>query len=148
MQKEFINVAAHELRTPIQPILGLSEVISSKIRNTEQDTTEVTELLDVIARNARRLQRLTEDILDITKIESQSLRLSKQNFNVNDIIESIIADYKKEGDNNNKRKIKLVYPPNHDNENDIFVEGDKERLTQVISNLLSSQVHSGRRDIY
>ena len=74
MQKEFINVAAHELRTPIQPILGLSELLRSKI----SDNNEQKELLDTIIRNAKRLQRLANDILDVTKIESQSLQLKKE----------------------------------------------------------------------
>jgi two-component system sensor histidine kinase VicK len=73
MQKEFINVPAHELRTPIQPILGLSEVLQAKIKDTEQ-----RQLLDTITRNAKRLQRLTEDILDVTRIESQSLKLKRK----------------------------------------------------------------------
>ncbi|MDQ4055898.1 MAG: hypothetical protein M3156_00605, partial [Thermoproteota archaeon] len=80
MQKEFINIAAHELRTPIQPILGLAEVLSSKTGRIEQ----YNELIDAIIRNAKRLQRLTEDILDVTKIESNSLILNKQQFNLND----------------------------------------------------------------
>jgi signal transduction histidine kinase len=132
-------VAAHELRTPIQPILGLSEIIRSKIKDTNQDTTEFTELLDVIARNAKRLQRLTEDILDVTKIESQSLRLDKEYLSVNEIIESVLADYKKEMDGKKKRKIELVYS-NYDRDNNNFAEVDKERLTQVISNLLSNAI--------
>ena len=81
MQKEFINVAAHELRTPIQPILGLTEVLRSRIKDREQ-----LELLDVTIRNARRLQRLTEDILDVTKIDGQSLRLKKERFNLHEIM--------------------------------------------------------------
>ena len=64
MQKEFINMAAHELRTPIQPILGLAEVVSSRIKEDEQ----LSQLLDVINRNAKRLQRLTEDILELKVI--------------------------------------------------------------------------------
>src|SRR6188472_348428 len=68
MQKEFINVAAHELRTPIQPILSLSQILLSKKGDIEQ----YRELLDAIKRNSKRLQRLTENILDVTKIESQS----------------------------------------------------------------------------
>ena len=92
MQKEFINVAAHELRTPIQPILGLSEVLLSREGNIEQ----YHEFLDAINRNAKRLQRLTEDILDVTKIESQSLKLNKQTFNLRNVIMSVLADHKKE----------------------------------------------------
>src|SRR5205823_5652066 len=80
MKTEFINVAAHELRTPIQPILGLSEVLRSRTKDTQQK-----ELLDVIIRNARRSQGLTNDILDVTKIESQSLNLKKEWFNLNDV---------------------------------------------------------------
>ena len=79
MQKEFINIAAHELRTPIQPILGLTQVLRSNVKDTKQ-----RELLDVIIRNAKRLQRLTENILDVTRIESQSLYLKKERFNLNE----------------------------------------------------------------
>ncbi|HEY9492882.1 MAG TPA: histidine kinase dimerization/phospho-acceptor domain-containing protein, partial [Nitrososphaeraceae archaeon] len=91
MQKEFINIAAHELRTPIQPILGLTEFVYSKITDTNQ-----RELLDAVIRNAKRLQQLTEDILDITRIESKSLKLKKEVFALNDIIPSIIEDYRKQ----------------------------------------------------
>jgi signal transduction histidine kinase len=77
MQNEFINIAAHELRTPIQPILGLSQVLSHEL----QDIYYI-QLVDVIIRNARRLQKLTEDILDITKIETQKLQLKKEQYNV------------------------------------------------------------------
>jgi signal transduction histidine kinase len=77
MKDEFINVAAHELRTPVQPILGLSEVLRSKIKDTKQ-----LELLDIITRNAKRLQRLTDGILDVTEIESQSLKLNKEKFGI------------------------------------------------------------------
>ena len=131
MQKEFINIAAHELRTPIQPILGLSEILRSKIG---EDDYEQKELLDTVIRNAKRLQRLADDILDVTKIDSQSLKLNNtQYFNLNDIIINALADYQNEEKDNKKRKIKLLYHYDYEN---IFVEADKPRITQVISNLL------------
>ena len=130
MQKEFINIAAHELRTPIQPILGLAEVLISKKGSIEQ----YNELIDAIIRNARRLQRLTEDILDVTRIESNSLTLNKQQFNLKDIITNTINDIIVKKDFKSKN-IKLLYEPK-----DIFVEADRSRLTQVISNLLSNSV--------
>jgi two-component system, OmpR family, sensor histidine kinase VicK len=135
MQKEFIDIAAHELRTPIQPILGLSEVVRSKLKVEDK---ELIQFLDIIIRNAKRLQRLTEDILDVTRLESQSLRLSKQRFKLNDIIINFIADYKKQdvSNNNKQRKIKLLYS----NTDDIIVEADKGRLIQVVSNLFSNAV--------
>jgi len=102
IQNEFIRIAAHELRAPIQPILGLSEILLSKKRNIEQDK----ELLIVIVRNAKRLRKLTENILDATKIESQALKVNKQYFRLNDIITNVLADHKKEEENNKQRKIK------------------------------------------
>ena len=139
MQKEFINIAAHELRTPIQPILGLAEVLSSKTGRIEQ----YNELIDAIIRNAKRLQRLTEDILDVTKIESNSLILNKQQFNLNDMITSAINDIVVKKDFNSEN-VKILYESitnnKQDNDNNIFVQADRSRLTQVISNLLSNAV--------
>ena len=139
MQKEFINIAAHELRTPIQPILGLAEVLSSKTGRIEQ----YNELIDAIIRNAKRLQRLTEDILDVTKIESNSLILNKQQFNLNDMITSAINDIVVKKDFNSEN-VKILYEPitsnKQDDNNNIFVQADRSRLTQVISNLLSNAV--------
>lgn len=129
IQKEFINVAAHELRTPIQPIIGLSEVLQSKMKNKDE-----CELIDVISRNAKRLHRLTEDILDVTKIESQSLQLQKEKFNLNEVIMSVLADY--EGLIRTIKDVKVSFITN----GDFIVEADKGRLNQVISNLLSNAI--------
>jgi signal transduction histidine kinase len=134
MKDEFINIAAHELRTPIQPILGLSEVLHAKIKDTEQ-----RQLLDTITRNAKRLQRLTSDILDVTKIESHSLKLNKERFNLADLISSsIIEDYRNRIEKDNVA-VKLLYEPNN-KDNNIFVEADRGRLIQVISNLLDNAI--------
>jgi two-component system, OmpR family, sensor histidine kinase VicK len=105
-QADFINIAAHELRTPIQPILGLTEVIRSRIKGEED--VELRELLDIIIRNAKRLQRLTEDVLDVTRIETQTLRLNKERFNLNQIILNMIADFEdqiKKGHKDSKVKL-------------------------------------------
>ena len=149
MQKEFINVAAHELRTPIQPILGLSEILRSRV--TKGTEWQGQDLLDIIIRNAKRLQRLAEDILDVTRIESQSLKLKKERFNLNQSVSQIVEEYRnqiqKAGSDlvseNNKMDISLVVVPNKD---DIFVEADKGRLVQVISNLLSNAVKFTRQE--
>ena len=133
IQEEFITVAAHELRNPIQPILGLSEVLLSRKGIIEEDR----KLLNVIIRNAKRLRNLTENILDATKIESQSLKVNKQYFKLNDIIKNVLADHKKEEENNKQNRIKLAYSSNNDN---IIVKADAERLTQVVSNLLGNAI--------
>lgn len=129
IQREFINVAAHELRTPIQPILGLSQVLLSKIKNKDD-----YELIDVIARNAKRLQRLTEDILDVTKIESQSLQLQKEKFKFSEVIMNVVVNYENQIKKKNDLKFSLI------SKGDFLVEADKERLSQVISNLIDNAI--------
>jgi signal transduction histidine kinase len=149
MQKEFINVAAHELRTPIQPILGLSEILRSRL--TKTPGWQGHDLLDIIIRNAKRLQRLAEDILDVTRIESQSLRLKKERFSLNQMVSNIIEDHRNQilKDNietkteDTNAGINFIFLPGKD---DIEVEADKSRIAQVISNLLSNAIKFTRQE--
>jgi signal transduction histidine kinase len=131
MQKEFINIAAHELRTPIQPIIGLSDLVRYKKGDIEQ----YVGLIDVILRNAKRLQRLTEDILDVSRIENRSLRLNKERFSLRDMIEHATAEYKgiKIRD---KRGIDVRLNISACNNDNILVYADRERIARVIDNLL------------
>ena len=129
-QKEFINIAAHELRTPVQPILGLSQVLL-----TEKKGWERPELLRVINRNAERLQQLIENILDVTKIESQSLHLKMQRFNLNDLVSNIILEHKNQIERQQSDK-KIIL----DAKDEINMVGDKSRISQAISNLLGNAI--------
>ena len=135
MKNEFINIAAHELRTPILPILGISQILRPKVDDKER------EYMDVIIRNAKRLQRLAENILDVTKIESQSLKLNKERFNLNDVITNTIDDIilntviKNKKNYDDGDNIKLKYRPKN-----IFVEADSVRMTQVMYNLLHNAI--------
>ena len=136
MKNEFINIAAHELRTPIQPILGLSQIM----RSTKVNIDEYDEFLDAIINNAKRLQRLANDILDATQIESHLLKLDKKPFNLSEIISDTVQGYehqieKDDDDNNN---LKLIYEANKGGT--ITLEGDKNKISQVISNLLSNAI--------
>ena len=129
MQKEFINITAHELRTPIQPILVLTEVLYSKVKDIEEH-----KLLDSTIKSAKRLQRLSNDILDVTRIESQSLELNKEQFKLNDVILDVMTDLKNQIVND---KVELS---SYRSTQDIFVKADKERITQVIFNLLNNAI--------
>ena len=136
MQQEFINIASHEMKTPTQAILGYSKLIQ---RHPEK--REV--MMEAIARNATRLQRLTNDILDVTRIETQSLKLNIERVNLNELISDIIEDYVNEIEKTNK-DIKIL----HELQNQIIeVEADKNRLTQVISNLLSNAIKFTKKGI-
>jgi signal transduction histidine kinase len=143
MQKEFIDVAAHELRTPIQPILGLTGILrSSNRRDKTSSAVKQEEMLDIIMRNAKRLQRLADDIL-VTKIESKSLNLKKEFFNLNDVITNNIDDIITNVANNGQRDlIKLLYQPC-----DIFIDADKSRITQVISNILDNAIKFSKANV-
>jgi two-component system, OmpR family, sensor histidine kinase VicK len=132
IQQEFINIAAHELRNPIQPILGLSEIL---IRKKDKDQKEM-EILQTINKNAKRLQKLTEDILDVTRIESKFLVIHKETLNLNDFVLDSVKNYERSISNKDK-DIKFKY----DNFNrSIIIEADKNRLNQVIANLISNSV--------
>jgi two-component system sensor histidine kinase VicK len=135
MKTEFINVAAHELRTPIQPILGLSEVLYSKTKDVEQ-----LSYLNVINKNAKRLLQLADDILDVTKIESQSLKLKKESFDLQELITAVVNEHGEIIKKSN-RNIKLAYVPKDERgSKSILVDADRGRISQVVSNLLSNAI--------
>jgi signal transduction histidine kinase len=132
LQREFINIAAHELRTPLQPILGLSQILESQFG-------ERSEEMKVIARNARRLERLTQVILDVSKIESGALTLDIQTIDLDEVISSVIIDYRNNladavrTKNDKKEKVKIKYEPKK-----LMVKGDRERIQEVMSNLINN----------
>jgi signal transduction histidine kinase len=144
-QMEFVNTTAHELRTPIMPIITLTELLYSKIKkenktqkkSPSKENEKKQEFLEVILRNCYRLYRIAEDILDVTKIESQTLKLNKEMIELNEIIRNVVNDYNKI--KNEKRygsdQIRLVFEPSKENN---FVNADKGRLIQVLSNLLDN----------
>ena len=137
LKDEFIHVAAHELKTPIQPILGLCELL----RDRKTDIVKDEEILDVIIRNSKRLMKLAEDILNVARIESGSFFLKKERFDIGELISEIMNDIE-EKIVENKKNIKLFFElyNGNNNNNKIIVEADKNRLCQVISNLLNNAI--------
>ena len=136
VHRQFINVAAHELRSPIQPILGLAEILRSK---KEKENEKQDELLAIIIRNAKRLKELTENILDLTRIENQSLNLQKEIINIDDLILKTLEDIKSQ--TNYKKSIRLIYDDSKkESSSPLLVEVDRGRLIQVISNLVSNAI--------
>src|SRR5215208_4817003 len=110
LKDEFINVAAHELRSPIQPILTVAEFLRSRKvggRNSNDSNDAARsiekeqELLDIIVRNSNRLRQIAEDILDVARIESGSLILKKEKFNLKEMITEILSEYQQKIKNKN-----------------------------------------------
>jgi signal transduction histidine kinase len=147
MQNDFINIAAHEFRTPTQSILGYSELLQLLSEQEEQDdhnkngNDEKKKALEAIIRNANRLDRLANDILDVTRIDGNILVLSKQRFNLSEKIRNVVSDTTNQMERNAStgKNIKIVFEPKV-GEKDIFIEADKLRIYQVISNLLKNAV--------
>jgi two-component system, OmpR family, sensor histidine kinase VicK len=129
MQKEFMDIAAHELRTPIQPILGLAQVLKDQI----SDSTQIR-FLDVILRNAKRLERLQEDMLDVARIESGSMKIEKESFNLNELIFHFLQDFSSQLKDDTRIKL------NYKSDGDVWVIADNNRIVQLISNLLDNAV--------
>jgi signal transduction histidine kinase len=122
-QSDFINVAAHELRTPITPILVNAEML-------EADLTDKREEVAVIVRNAYRLQHLTQNILDVARIDSGSLRLRKSNFRLDQLITEIVSDQ--------RSRLRPGVGIESSSPGEVTVNADRERITQVFSNILSN----------
>jgi signal transduction histidine kinase len=145
LKDDFINIAAHELRTPIQPILGLSDLINRSLQNnnSEIDKSELKNDMKVIYRNAKKLQKLTNDILDVSRIDSHILNLNASRFDFVELIKNTIQDFTT---NSEKKEENVSIDCNFLNETQskevldqsILVEGDKARISQVLLNLLNN----------
>jgi two-component system, OmpR family, sensor histidine kinase VicK len=131
MQREFINIASHEMKTPTQAILGMSGLL--KYYPERRD-----ELIEIIQRNAKRLQALTSDILDVTRIESQTLKLEKERFNIFDLVSEVVDDHRERIKDSSNKNIELSYDSHEDGDRQIIVEADRGRITQVLTNLLNN----------
>ena len=138
MQKEFINMASHELRTPTQAILSYSELLQKHPERKE-------EMIQAMSRNAARLQKLTDDILDVTRIESETLMLKIEPLNLNDLISNIVEDYRNQIEKNDD-DVRLFYEPKTTDSDSIIVEADRARMIQVISNLLSNALKFTKKE--
>jgi signal transduction histidine kinase len=131
LQREFVNIAAHELRTPVQPLLGAAEMIENGFG--DKDKVEISRPeIEMILRNAKRLERLSSDILAISRIESGSLELYKETFSLSHIIALAVRDVQSQV-GFDAEKLKITSQPD-----DIFVSADKEKITQVIINILAN----------
>jgi signal transduction histidine kinase len=143
MQREFINIAAHELRTPIQPILGLVEIMGLQFSEEGEDDGKTTkekgeitrDELAILVRNAKRLERLSSNILDIARIESGTLHLNIQEFNLNDVLSPLVQDARNVIKNTGKEDVITQYVPS---DNNIVLKADKDRLSEVVWNLLDN----------
>ena len=144
LEKDFVNIAAHELRNPIQPIIGFSELLYSKIDNHEH-----RRLLDEVILNAKRLERLARLMLDVTRIENNSLVLTREVVDASKVFNDIVESYNHKLEDKNVEIInentKLIVIQN--GIKNINASIDRVRITQVFCNILDNAIsfsHQGK----
>jgi signal transduction histidine kinase len=135
MQQEFINVAAHELRTPVQPLLGIADILSSQFKGDKDSINVSKPEIEMIIRNAKRLERLSSDILQVSRIESQSLKLNKETFDLNDKIRDVVADARSFMPDH--KKVQIIFEPAAE---PLLVNADKIKIFEVVSNILRNAI--------
>jgi signal transduction histidine kinase len=132
LEREFVNVAAHELRTPIMPILGMADILESRFQHAGSDQILLKKSdFEIISRNSMRLERLATDILDVSRIETRSLRLNKEQFDLCDLLEHTVNDVENQFPND-----KVSYSIRVRKGTNVYA--DKSKLGQVLSNLLTN----------
>ena len=131
MQKEFINIVAHDLRTPLTPIIGLTEYVRDKTKDVHH-----MELLDRVVKDAKKLSYLNEKILDVTKFESKLFKPNKEVFSLNESIVNIIKELEHISDNTKKIEFEYHF------DTEYLVDADSRRIGQVISNLIDNSIKS------
>ncbi|HKU48319.1 MAG TPA: ATP-binding protein, partial [Nitrososphaera sp.] len=144
MQREFINVAAHELRTPTQSILGYAELLLDSGKEDINGGHDA-EMLKALARNAYRLQGLITDVLDVARIEGGTLRLDKEEFDLIPLVNNVVDDIRRQISTDGK-PIDVSYINSvHTNDSqgasvggELVVTADKGRILQVLSNVLGN----------
>jgi two-component system, OmpR family, sensor histidine kinase VicK len=142
-KSDFLSIAAHELRDPIQPVLGLAEMLQSR---KKVDPHEQEEFSAIIIRNAKRLKALTENILDLTRIECQSsLNLHRETVDLQEVIRDAASDIKSQLPKNHMVMINVEDSFGEEKLGDttsgiILLQADRFRLTQVVSNLLTNAI--------
>jgi signal transduction histidine kinase len=134
MQREFINIAAHELRTPVQPLLGVADMLEDNMEDADRIEISRPEI-EMIIRNASRLERLSSDILEVSRIESRSLVLHKEQIDLNKKVAQIVEDI--ETSIHLDKPVRLVFEPCME---PLYVHADRSRLFEVLSNLLNNAV--------
>lgn len=127
LQSEFINIASHEMKTPTQSILGYAELLEDSCKKSEE--------VDAIKRNAERLQKLATNLLDVSRIESQTLKLRKEIVNINEKIVTVKKDIENQSPHSLAVRILIIEPREN---NPIYLQADIIRLYEVLANLLSN----------
>jgi two-component system phosphate regulon sensor histidine kinase PhoR len=130
LRRDFVANVSHELRTPVTAILSAAETMELAL---ERDPEGAKRFLAIVERNAARLQRLIEDLLDLSRIESRELRLRPERFAFEPFASHLLGMFRERAD---KRRIALKLEATKG----IEVDADRRALEQVFTNLVDNAV--------
>ena len=132
IREDFIRVAAHDLRNPIQPILMAAEMAK---RNMDQRELA----LDIIVKEAKRLKQLANDLLDVSRIESGVVQYEKRKLLATDLVNEIIEEAKLgAGDGNGRSGVSIAGQMLHDS--DLVLDVDRSKIIQALSNIVNNSI--------
>jgi signal transduction histidine kinase len=150
LQKEFINIAAHELRTPVQSLLGFSDILM----NTKGNIESYSKFIVTMNQSTKRLARLIDKVLDVTQLENELLMLNKENFNLEKLVIEIVREYDNTINLLNRNQLEILYDSRLDDFNNVKSErsknfgnvfADRTRIIQVIMNILENAIEFTER---
>lgn len=130
MRSEFIANVSHELKTPITSVKGFTETL---LDGAMEDKEALHYFLDIIHKESERLHRLINDILHLSKIEQHMIPLEIENVNLAEVVDRVADTVRKDVEN---KGLQLILPENRD----ILIEGQKDRIQQIILNLVSNAI--------
>lgn len=139
MQREFIDIVAHELRTPLQSILGLTEIL--KARTKEKETRD---MLVTVNENGVRLHRFVENVLTATKLEGHLSKLPRETFDLNSLIKETIYIYRERIENMKKSKMlnsKGIRFEHKGFDRAYNVNASKLHISMVLTNMLENAIN-------
>jgi len=150
LQKEFINIAAHELRNPVQSLLGFSDILMNTTGNIES----YSKFIVTMNQSTKRLARLIDKVLDVTQLENELLILNKENFSLEKLVIEIVREYNNTINLLNRNQLEILYDSRPNDFNNVKSEGsrnfgyvfaDRTRIIQVIMNILENAIEFTER---
>ncbi len=136
MEREFINIAAHELKTPVQSVVLMSEEIEEDLKKESEKINLSRDYAEIIVRNTKRISGLINSLLMVSKLEHRKFQLNEEKINLQEKILKVIEEIRPFVDK--EQDVKIVFNPQ--STGNILVNADKNMLYEVISNLLVNAI--------